>query len=287
MSRNRTIALIAMILSLLLVGFAAPGSNDRLTTIDGVAATGPNRRLGTPIWNLGPPFGAAGFTFVYGHNPNGGAPLALNPSSPADTLLATGIDPNFAAAFGIDPAAFADLVNVPFRQVAIITGPGSTRAQVPPHGAPDLPPFAASRSLPNNPITLGQWLEAGGRARIRCFGDHTTIAISLRNVIPNGVYTVWGIFDVPNPNPNGPPRTLLPTALGGVPNVVVADGHGRASFTRELGFCPLTEQALKFIDISYHSDGATYGGTPSASFPGGTVSHTHVAFPVNVAGPAE
>ncbi|MGH2371665.1 MAG: hypothetical protein ACRDI2_26130, partial [Chloroflexota bacterium] len=94
------------------------------------------------------------------------------------------------------------------------------------------------------------------------------------------------VFSVPNPNSSGPPRTLAPVALGGVPNVLVADPRGRAEFTRTLGFCPLTEAALKFIDISYHSDGAVAGGLPVVGLPSGVVTHTHIAFPINVAGPA-
>jgi hypothetical protein len=184
-------------------------------------------------------------------------------------------------------AAFSDFVNVPFRDVAVITGMDGSRTSVPSHRAPGLPPFAASRSLPNEPTTLGQWLAVNGRARIRCSEAGATITIRLREAIPNGVYTVWGIFAVDNPNPNGPPLTLLPAAIGGVPNVLVADDRGRAEFTRTLGFCPLTETALKFIDISYHSDSSIYGATPSSTFPGGVVSHPHLAFPIHVAGPAE
>lgn len=253
--------------------------------IPGLAVTGANHRLGDPLWDLGAGLGTASIAFVFGHNPREAQPLPLTRLSDENTVLATGLDLNFLAALGltaedIDPK----FVNVPLREVPIIVDPfEGTRKQVP--SVLEAPAFAPSRSLPNAPITLGDWLKASGKATIECHSDDkATIRFRLRGLIENGVYTMWSLVGV-DTDDNGLEDRLVPSPVGGVPNVIVPGPGGKAVVTRELGFCPMNEPSFKFIDITYHSDTNVYGATVDLflpGFPGFAVTNTHVAFPVNV-----
>ena len=255
-----------------------------VATIEGVAVTGANRALGQPVWDLGAPFGLGGFNFVFGYNEGGSESFDLTPETPGNTLVATGLDPNLGLPPGtVDPA----LLNVPFRDVAIIVDGAGGRAQVP--SVLDAPGFAPSKSAPNEPITLGAWMAARGRLFINCRPDGTArLRVRVRDVIVNGVYTLWGVFGL-DTDENGEPDTIMPVALGGVPNVMIGDKNGKASIARTINFCPMTEPSLLTINIAWHSDGNVYGAVPElplAGFPGGVVTHDQINFPINVAGPA-
>ena len=255
-----------------------------VATIEGVAVTGANRALGQPVWDLGAPFGLGGFNFVFGYNEGGNEPFDLTPEAPGNTLVATGLDPNL----GLPPNSVdPDLLNVPFRDVAIIVDPAGGRAQVP--SVFDVPGHAPSKSAPNDPITLDDWMEAQGQLNIRCRPNgKAKLRVRVRNVIVNGVYTLWGVFGL-DTSGNGAPDTIVPVALGGVPNVMIGDKNGKASIERTINFCPMTEPSLLTINIAWHSDGNVYGAVPElplAGFPGGVVTHDQINFPINVAGPA-
>ncbi|MCH9698025.1 MAG: hypothetical protein K0U68_07985 [Gammaproteobacteria bacterium] len=253
-------------------------------SVQGQAVTGANSRLGEPVWDLGEGLGTVGFAFVHGYNPSGPEPLKLTSTSPPDTVLATGLDENFLQALGLSAADFdPNPVNIPFHQVPVIVNPFTgERASVGPGNQATGP--VPSRSGPLHPVTLHDWLQAGGRLDVRCADDGTaSIRIRLNGLVPNGVYTVWALFgdDV---NADGIEDRMLPVALGGVPNVLIPDHKGNAVFARELGFCPGDDPHMKLIDVTYHSDGNVFGGTVDLflpGFPGFAVTNTHVAFPIN------
>lgn len=255
--------------------------DDYVTIIDGVAVTGANRLLGNPLWDLGPPFGLGGFTFVAGHNDEGGIPRELTPDTPPATILATTVDENNLARLGLTPSDIDPaLINVPLHEVAVVVDPAGNRSQVP--LVTEVPGTDVSRALPSGPITLGAWLQARGRAVIRCREDGTSsIRLTFGRLVKSGIYTVWGVFAVEG-------EGLVPAPLGGVPNLVNVGKRGFGWFERSLNFCPTNprpgEGVLMFIDVDYHSDASVYGGVPDlplAGLPGGTVTHSHVAFPVN------
>jgi len=266
-------------------------------TIPGIAVTGDNNLFQHAIWDLGPVFKTAYFNWTFAHNPTGSEPLLLTANMPDDTVLANGLDP-LASALGLgpDPALVdASMVNTPLHQVTVTTDPnGFGRGYGTGHRA-TLPTTleagtgaAATRALPNQPITKGEWYKAKGKVVLKCFADGTGKAdISLSHLIPHGVYSLWTIHGVMI---NGKPN-MAPYPFGGVPNVLVPDEDGIASASRKLGYCPLTEQELVFIDVAFHSDGNIYGAVPDAPFdsfsqPMGGVTHVHIEFPVHVAGPA-
>ncbi len=253
-------------------------------TIRGVAVTGANHRLGEPLWYLGDGLGTASFSFVFGHNEAGEEPLPLTPSSSEETVLATGLDSNFLAVLGLTADDVDATLNVPLREVAVIVNPFTGERETV-SSALEAPPSAVSRAVPNDPITLGDWMGATGRAHVKCHADGTAkVRLSLQGLVEDGVYTIWGLFGLDSDG-DGFEDTLVPAPFGGVPNVVVPGKLGKAQVTRTLGFCPMDEPSLKFVDVTYHSDTNVYGGTVDLfleGFPGFAVTNTHVAFPFNV-----
>lgn len=252
--------------------------------IKAVATTGSNHRLGEPLWYLGPMLKGS-FEFVFGHNEEGSEAIPLTTDSPMDTIVATGIDPDFLAELGL-PADYIEdkFLNVPFHNVQLIVNPETAeRAFVP--NEMDAPGFGVTHGYPNKPITLKRWLKAKAEGRIQCFSNGTAkIRFKAKNLVPNGLYTLWGLYGF-DTDGDGLQDVLEPAPYGGVPNAIVADGKGRASYSRRLGACPMDDPHLKYIDVVYHPDGATYGGTVDILLPGWpkfAVANTHFEFPVNV-----
>src|SRR5262245_41818923 len=108
-------------------GWAAVGTSRvqaQEKTIQGRPVTRINRMLGDPYFDFGAPFGTVGFETVGAYAPAGADALALNDASPADTLLASTVDPLFLQVFGVSPDSFdSSKLNVPLRNVGVILGP--------------------------------------------------------------------------------------------------------------------------------------------------------------------
>lgn len=260
--------------------------------IRGVAVTGDNNRFQHPIWDLGEPLGSGFFNWVFAHNPGGDAPHLVTEDLPGDTVLAGGVDP-VAVALGLAPNNVDPLmINKPLHQTPVtvgIQGRGhgtGVREQVP--TALELPSGGGVvRSVPNDPITIERWHQAAGTVTVRCFSDGSARAdFHLSGLIPNGVYTLWTIYQI-DKNGDGTDDNIAPYPFAGVPNVLIPNDKGRAQVSRTVGYCPLTEAKLKFIDIAFHSDGGVYGGVPDQPFdsfsqPMGTITHTQLQFPFSV-----
>jgi len=261
-------------------------------SIEGIAVTGDNNRFQEPIWYLSDVLGTAFFNWIFVYNPDGDKPFFMTRDMPEDSVLAGGVDP-LAQALGLAPE-FVDptMINVPVHQTPITVGQfgrgvgTGNRAQVP--SALEYPGGAAStRSAPNKPVTIKSWFKAKGDASVKCYADNTAkVSIKLKNLIKNGVYTLWTIYQV-DTDGDGADDGVAPYAFGGVPNVFTPNAEGRARVTREVGYCPLNEEKLLFIDVAWHSDGNVYGGVPDQPFDGfaqpmGTVTHTQLQFPFNV-----
>lgn len=242
-------------------------------SVDAFNITGPNSLFGTQLWSNPGPAGVS-FTFVAGYSPDGELPIPLTENTPLNTLLATTFSPVLHGIVGLpdpDPA----LLNVPISSTPVVVGP-SVNARAPVPNALDAPPTSVTSS--REPITLGQWLTASGKARIKCTDRRTTtIDLRFRKLIPNGVYTLW--FET----------TFFPYPLGGIPNVMIPDDKGRASYSRTVAGCILEpvagEDFISAITVEYHSDGQVYGGFPvpvlDPGFVLGVQAQDQLAFPVN------
>ena len=100
-------------------------------------------------------------------------------------------------------------------------------------------------------------------------------------------YTAWEVFAI-NTLPI-PPLPAIGGPLGGVPNVIVPDEKGHATYVRDLHYCPLDTDTnpLMYIAILMHSDQMVYGAyfdqgglNDGAALPIGTVSADHLCIPV-------
>lgn len=250
--------------------------------IHGVAVTGINRILGKAIFDFGAPHGTVGFYTVGAFNPNGPNPLLLTEDSSPDTVLATAVDTGFLDVFGVK---LEDLdhsrLNVPLRDIEVTSDFTGHKSPLKDHRVAGQ--MESSRSVSfDGPITLGQWLKAGGSGTITCPPKHNPkVSLELHGLIPHGLYTAWGgMLTALGPRP---------IALGGVPNSFVADEFGKASFSARLNYCPLALRAgelpLSFIDILYHADQALYGAVGEliqGGSPTGMVTFIQVEFPVSV-----
>jgi hypothetical protein len=269
--------LILYPMAILLPGAALADDDDRgaRRALRSQALTGSFQIYGQPRWDLGAPYGSPGGPageHVAEYNP-GGDPIPLSADTPCDAVLATSIDPS-------SPNYDPDLVNIPLHEVPVtVDGAGNT-AFLPPHDEAGI--TEQSRSLPNDPLTLGDWLGAKGRAKIRCQGDDSArIRMKFRGLVPNALYTLWAFMELPGGG-------IGPLPLGGVPNAFVPDAKGRGRFARTLNFCPMAEDSPLFdIVLALHTDGSVFGAVPAmadaeTAKPVGVVVHAQAGFPVNV-----
>lgn len=275
--------------------------SDRLMSIAGIPVTGINELCGDPVFSLPlpaalPPTFKA--TNLGEYNPGGALPFTLTDANCRNEIIvATTTDQEFLTAVGI-PDSNIGLKNLPLRQNFVITGQDGSRSQLLALNQVQGNALPPTKSNPNNPITLGQWLDARGNITIRCpaFG-RASIEARFRNLIPNGVYTMWGVWTT---QPPGPP--IVPVPLGGVPNALVPDRAGNASFFRELAACPkdVTPDGslMMFITLAYHSDNDLNGANPElgaipttiqpangpafiSTFVPGVATHDAMEFPIN------
>ncbi len=246
--------------------------------IEGVAVTGTNRLFGKPTTDYGPPLGTAGFYNMGIYNPNGNTPLLVDEQSPDDALIATAVDPNFLMMVGL-PLSLIDesLLNIPLQNVPVNISPaGDQRSQLPSTLMVD--PTSPNQAEPIKAITLKSWLKAKGLAKLKCGEHKNSVDIKLHDLIPNRLYSMWGIFESAD-------AMLLAVPLGGVPNAVTTNNKGDAEFSRQIGFCPFERTVsgarLLAIDVVYHSDHQMYGVVPELPLIGlitGSVTHTQLEF---------
>jgi hypothetical protein len=241
------------------------------------SASGTNRFLGQPISDFAFGFGTAGFSNVGAFNPSGSQPLPLGQQTPLSSALATFVDPDFLALLGKTPADVnPNLVNLPLRTVAVNADLAGV-IRVPTIGIRSAQQTQPSQAEPAGPVTLGDWVRARGTALIECENGAGDVHLEFSGLLANRMYSVWGIF--------GGANGLFPFPVGGVPNIFVTDRHGRATFERQLNFCPghtaANESPLLAIDVVFHSDNQVYGLVPEPDLAGfftGTVTNTQLEF---------
>jgi hypothetical protein len=287
---------------LALIGLAVPlpaVAQKQLHKSDGVAVTGPNDRCTEPIWTIsgmvaGP---ATHGTLVGIEDPAPSAePIPLVPDdcqTPSDAGLATFVDGAYFAERGWPDPGEA-LLNLNLRRVPVEAGNG-VRAPIPPAGSVPPNPLPPTIADPAPRITLSSWLEASGRLKIVCKAPgEGQIKITLKKLVPNGLYSVWGVWR------DFIASELLTVPFGGFPNVLAANARGKGTYARNLQYCPLNltpdGSTLMHARVIYHADGSIPGTVPAQPFltsavvgygssflstlPLGIVSFDHVGFRV-------
>src|SRR3989338_8410297 len=138
-------------------------------------------------------------------------------------------------------------------------------------GENPLGPFDKGKSLG---FTLGQWLSTSGIGIYSVDNENAELDLSFKNLVPNGVYTVWCSRITFPPEPS---IVDMPCgAEDGSENSFAADEKGAGSFSLKLK--PLeasTKETASMIAVAYHSDGKTYGASPGDF---GLNSHVQVFF---------
>ena len=310
---QRILAVVLM-MAIIPMSTIAEGKKDkskhdgRTWNIEGIAVTGPNDVCGEPQWVMPAPFPPdTHFTILGEFDPSPDAIDAV-PFSPEscddDALLATHTSPALNQAGGF-PDADSRLKNVPLRQVPITATVDGMRMTLPDMDAVPPNPFPPTKSKPNDPITLGDWLCANGEMKVECFDDGSAkIKAKFRQLIPNGVYSFVATWLTTPPGATEP--TFVPLPFGGIPNEVVANKRGNATIARDLNYCPMDPTAdgsiIMFADLGYHTDGSTAGVFPQtvsevetflgsdgevfeSTKPPGIFAMPHVGFPMQVDSP--
>lgn len=271
--------LSAMLATSSFMAIAEESEDPSLTMkLEGKVVTGINRVLDKKLWEF-ELLGTDGFTTLFGHNPDGGEPSRLTEDTPGSTIVGTNVDFEFKEIFGVTDDDFdpAD-INLPIRRVRVnVDFDGETRQSL--RGHLEAEQLEPSVGVPNEPITLEQWLKATGKGTIKCDKEgNSTVELQHRGLLPFGIYTVIATFDLE------PLRPGIP--LGGLPNVIIADKDGRGDFiVRKLNFCPMDlkegELPLILITTLYHSDLQVHGNVPvlleKGIFPG-LQAHEQVQF---------
>lgn len=221
--------------------------------------TGLNTLKGQPLRDFGPDlFGTFGFYNSMAYNPDSNLPSVFSPETPDDALMATGIDPVYAGLFGLTPADLdTSYFNIPLRDVGtIVSEDGNVRTAALANTL-DVDVQEPSQSFPVDPITLGDWLKASGKAYVKCNNGQANITLNMKKLIPNRLYTVWALHATPSPRP-----------FGGVPNAFITDEKGNAKWKRKIGYCPMEDNPnpLKQLSIVLHSDHLVYGDLPGIPF---------------------
>lgn len=250
--------------------------------IRAMVATGFNDVLGRPAFDLLPPFGKFGFTSMGIYNDSGDEPIPLDVYRRASDLLVTSVHPNFLGLAGkTREVVKPEWENVPLRDVPVNTDFAFVERN-PLRAEMDAEPLEVTQAEPAQALTLGQWMNASGIARIECKTNQDAVLnIRARNLIPNRMYGVWATL-------GGEYLSSFP--IGGVPNMFVTDEYGGGSIERKLNFCPLNPESaprpVLVINVVYYSSHQNFGAVPEPVFVDGfwlgTVTHNHLQIPVNV-----
>ena len=126
-------------------------------------------------------------------------------------------------------------------------------------GPNSMGPYPAGEPLG---FTMRQWLSAGGNVTYGCANGHSTVSARLRNLVPNGQYTLWYSRLTFPPNLKVVDRPL--GAADGSQNSFMADASGNATFDVAFSGCleETSKETATLIVTAYHSDGKTYGSSP-------------------------
>ena len=252
-------------------------SYESSATVSGIAVNGWNRIFGDPAVELrfvGPTEFAVGGVF----NP-GGPALEINNDTSPDALMASFAAPDvYLAFFGVPNAETVPNQNILYENYPHLVTHDSQQAPLP--QLADNPEWwGKSNGARVKDLTVEQWLRAKGKVKFTCSSEGNHYSLTLRRMIPGGLYTVWGFyFDQES-------GQLQPDfAFGGTSaNVFTANRKGFLHGNKDLSFCPLTvgeDERYQLVNlfVVFHPDGrvnASLGhtvATPPFNGPGMTAT---------------
>jgi len=261
---------------------------DKLKLI-GRAVTGWNKIYGTPVSDLRF-VGDLNFDVGGVYNPDGPA-LPIGADTSPSALMASYAAPDvYLAFFGVPNAQSTPNQNILYADYPhVISHDESIRGTIPQlNENPDW--FGKSNGAKSRGLTVGDWVSAEGSMKFVCDDDGAFYNLSASNLIPGGLYTVWGFYFDQDFG------SLMPDfAFGGTSsNVFAADRHGKIKSSKDLSFCPQQvtindRQVPVSMFLVYHPDGRVHAtvGHPvnTAPFIGpGMVATPQLMFPMPKAG---
>ena len=244
--------------------------------IQGHVATGANIFLDKVLYTFPEPWNQVTVISSGAFNDDGSdIALDLVTGMSGDTLIVNKVDPVLAGFPNVFPQ------NTPLREIPMYINADFDLGN--PGGVFETQRDQLSRSWPGNPITLREWSKAKGVMKLKCKkSGNASAKITFRNMIPNGLYTVWATSGTDEGG-------LTAVPFGGAPNVFVADDQGNGTWKRELNGCPTDTEGVKnpllLLEVAYHSDNNIYGGIPDSAAGGrpfGLSTNTHLNFPINI-----
>jgi hypothetical protein len=123
---------------------------------------------------------------------------------------------------------------------------------------------------------LGAWEASSGRAMLQCRGGAETIRSEFRNLIPNGLYTLFVVhFDVQS----GPGRFTPLGAADGSNDSFVANAAGQGQAMSSVS--PCLTPGSEAVVLVWNSDGQTHGSSIGSP---GITSHNQLIFRVPPSG---
>ena len=264
-------------------------NNTNKLKLKGRPVTGWNKFYGESVSNLRF-VGDLNFDVGGVYNPEGPA-LPIGADTSPLALMASYAAPDvYLAFFGVPNAQNVPNQNILYADYPhIITHDESERDTIPQLSEnPDW--FGISNGAKNRGLTVRDWVSAKGSMKFVCDDDGAFYKLSASNLIPGGLYTVWGFYFDQDFG------SLMPDfAFGGASsNVFSADRHGKIKSSKDLSFCPQKvtindRQVPVSMFLVYHPDGRVHAtvGHPvnTAPFIGpGMVATPQLMFPMPKAG---
>eukprot|EP00486_Rosalina_sp_Unknown_P012856 CAMPEP_0201579846 /NCGR_PEP_ID=MMETSP0190_2-20130828/27729_1 /ASSEMBLY_ACC=CAM_ASM_000263 /TAXON_ID=37353 /ORGANISM="Rosalina sp." /LENGTH=346 /DNA_ID=CAMNT_0048014875 /DNA_START=105 /DNA_END=1146 /DNA_ORIENTATION=+ len=143
-------------------------------------------------------------------------------------------------------------------------------------------------SVNPNP-TLAEWEEGSGLIEIDCNNGIADVTISVCNLLPEALYTVWEV-GISNPGPN---EAAYWYPAGGLGNVIRTDENGNGELNINMPWCPVREcipdsstDCQIYFSVFHHNDYIVWGGDAAGlfwkpiSYPAGIVGSNHLWFPL-------
>lgn len=165
----------------------------------------------------------------------------------------------------------SDIVHIPF-----FIQDGGGQAPI----APSTPLFEIRThqaiTAPNGQqITLAEFAAVEGSASVQCVARGTEVTLQLRNLIPNGLYTIWNVvFKAPGFDPTfanliglgalGSPagtQNVFRASATGDGGISATTGADPLSMQGSIGACALTDEFEWHIVGAYHIDGQAHGAS--------------------------
>jgi hypothetical protein len=232
--------------------------NAKKLKLKGRPVTGWNQIYGAPVSNLRF-VGALNFDVGGVYNPEGPAlPIGAD-TSPLAKMASYAAPDVYLAFFGVPNAQNSPNQNILYADYPQILTHDENDTGTLPQLNENPNWFGKSNGAKSRDLTVRDWVSAKGSMKFICNDAGAYYKVSASNLIPGGLYTIWGFYFDQNFG------SLMPDfAFGGTSaNVFSADRHGKIRSSKDLSFCPQKvtiddPQVPVAMFLVYHPDGRVH-----------------------------